>query len=115
MLVMQLVEQGKLDLDEPMSHYATAFKDDSVKVRHIITHTSAGIPGERFRYSGNLYGHLTAVLEKKTGKKFSELVVETFFEPLGMTSSVPYHNVVVDADKWTATLGKDKLDRYKKN
>src|SRR5207342_3208140 len=27
-LVMQLVEQGKLDLDEPVSHYSGDFKDD---------------------------------------------------------------------------------------
>ena len=115
-LIMQLVEQGKLDLDEPMSHYApTVFKDDTVKIRHILTHTSQGTPGERFQYSGNRYGNLTAVIEKKTGKKFSELVVEKFFEPFGMTNSVPYHNVVVDADKWKASLGQDKLDRYKKN
>ena len=32
-----------------------------------------------------------------------------------MTNSVPYHNVVVDADKWMASLGKERLDRYKKN
>src|ERR1041384_5346264 len=42
MLIMQLVEQGKLDLDEPISHYSPNFKDDSVKIRHIITHTSQG-------------------------------------------------------------------------
>lgn len=115
MLIMQLVEQGKLDLDEPMSHYSTDFKDDSVKVKHLITHTSAGTPGERFQYDGNRYDYLTAVIEKKTGKRFGELVVETFFDPLGMSNSVPYHHIVVDADKWTAALGKDHIDRYKKS
>ena len=114
-LIMQLVEQRKLSLDEPMSHYSTDFKDDSVKIKHIISHTSAGTPGERFQYDGNRYDYLTAVIEKKTGKRFGELVVETFFDPLGMSNSVPYHYVVVDADKWTASLGKEHLDRYKKS
>jgi len=114
-LIMQLVEQGKLDLDEPMSHYSSDFKDDSVKIKHIITHTSAGTPGERFRYDGNRYDYLTAVIEKKTGKRFGELVVETFFDPWGMSNSVPYHHIVIDADKWTASLGKEHLDRYKKS
>ncbi|HKP38726.1 MAG TPA: serine hydrolase [Pyrinomonadaceae bacterium] len=113
MLIMQLVEQGKLDLNEPMSHYSADFKDDSVKIKHIITHTSAGTPGERFQYDGNRYDYLTAVIEKKTGKKFGELVVQTFFDPLGMSNSVPYHHVAVDAEKWTASLGKEDLDRYK--
>ena len=114
-LIMQLVEQGKLSLDEPMSHYSSDFKDDSVKIKHIITHTSQGTPGERYRYSGNRYSYLTKVIEKKFGKPFLNVVVETFFDPLGMTSSVPYHNVVVDKDKWVASLGKEHLDRYEKN
>ncbi|HWW74858.1 MAG TPA: serine hydrolase [Pyrinomonadaceae bacterium] len=114
-LIMQLVEQGKLDLDEPVSHYSTDFKDDSVRIKHLLSHTSSGTPGERFRYDGNRYDYLTAVIEKKTGKRFGELVVETFFDPLGMSNSVPYHHIVVDADKWTASLGKEHLDRYKKS
>jgi CubicO group peptidase (beta-lactamase class C family) len=115
MLIMQLVEQGKLDLDEPISHYSADFKDDSVKIKHIITHTSEGTPGENFQYNGNRYDYLTAVIEKKYGKRFGELVVEKFFEPLGMTESVPYNNIVKDADKWTAALGQEKVDRYKRN
>ena len=114
-LIMQLVEQGRLDLDEPMSHYSPDFKDDSVKIKHLLTHTSGGTPGERFEYDGNRYDYLTAVIEKKTGKRFGELVVETFFDPLGMSSSVPYHHIVVEADKWSGSLGKERLDRYQKN
>ena len=114
-LIMQLVEQGKLSLDEPMSHYSSDFKDDSVKIKHIISHTSEGTPGERYQYSGNRYDYLTAVIEKKFGKPFLNVTVETFFDPLGMSSSVPYHNVVVDTNKWISSLGKDRLDRYQKN
>ena len=110
MLIMQLVEQGKLDLGEPISHYSTDFKDDSVKIKHLMTHTSSGTPGDRFEYDGNRYDYLTAVIEKKTGKRFGELVVEKFFGPLGMSSSVPYHHIVVESDKWIASLGKDRLD-----
>lgn len=49
--VMQLVEQGKIDLDAPIQTYFPAFpeKEFSVTVRHLLTHTS-GIrhynPGE---------------------------------------------------------------------
>ena len=114
-LIMQLVEQGKLSLDEPISRYSPDFKDDSVKIKHLITHTAKGTPGERFQYDGNNFEHLDKVIEKKTGKQFTQVAVETFFDPLGMTNSVPYHNVVVDADKWMASLGKERLDRYKKN
>jgi CubicO group peptidase (beta-lactamase class C family) len=114
-LVLQLVERGKLDLDEPVSHYSTDFKDDSVRIKHLLSHTSSGTPGERFQYSGQRYDSLTAVIEKKTGKRFVEVVVDTFFDPLGMSGSVPYHNVVDDADKWVSALGKEHLDRYRKS
>ena len=52
-LVLRLVEQGKLDLDEPVSHYSSDFKDDAVRIKHLLSHTSAGVPGERFQYDGN--------------------------------------------------------------
>lgn len=112
-LIMQLVEQRKLDLDEPMSHYSGDFKNDSVRIKHLLSHTSSGTPGERFRYDGSRYDYLTAVIEKKTGKPFVRVVVETFFDPLGMSTSVPYHNIVVDSGKWIASLGKERLDRYR--
>jgi len=114
-LIMQLVEQGKLDLDEPVSHYSSDFNDDAVKIKHLLSHTSNGTPGERYQYDGNRYDYLTAVVEKKTGKTFREVVVETFLEPLAMAGSVPGHDVVDEADKWGALLGKDNLNRYVKN
>jgi CubicO group peptidase (beta-lactamase class C family) len=114
-LIMQLVEQGKLNLDEPMSRYSSDFKDDSVKIKHLLSHTSEGTPGERFQYDGNRFDYLTAVIEKKFGKPFLEVIVETFFDPSGMSSSVPFHNIVDGADKRGASLGKEKLDRYRKN
>lgn len=114
-LILQLVEQGKLGLEEPISHYSSDFKDDSVRIKHLLSHTSSRTPGEGFRYDGSRFDYLTAVIEKKTGKPFVNVVVETFFDPLGMSSSVPYHNIVVDANKWVASLGKEHLDRYRAN
>jgi len=113
-LIMQLVEQGKLDLNEPMSHYSSDFKDDSVKIKHLLSHTSEGTPGDRYQYSGNRYDYLTAVIEKQYGKSFRELIARTFLDPLGMAESVPSHDVVNDP-KWSEAFGKDYLDRYQTN
>lgn len=114
-LIMQLVEQGKLDLDEPMSRYSSDFKDDSVKIKHLLSHTSEGTPGERYQYNGNQFDYLTAVIEKKIGKPFLNVMVETFFDPLGMSGSVPVHNIMDEADKWVASLGQETLNRYRNN
>ncbi len=113
-LLMQLVEQGKLDLNEPMSHYSADFKDDSVKIKHLLSHTSEGTPGERYQYNGNRYDYLTAVIEKKYGISLRELLVKTFFEPLGMSESVPSHDIIDNA-KWAETLGKDRIENYRTN
>jgi CubicO group peptidase (beta-lactamase class C family) len=114
-LIMQLVEQGKLDLNEPMSRYSSNFRDDSVKIKHLLSHTSQGTPGERYQYNGDRYAQLTEVIEKKTGKSFRELIVTTFLNPLQMQASVPGHDVLDDAKKKPSPLSKDDLDRYASN
>jgi len=86
-LVMQLVEQRKLDLDEPASRYSNDFKDDSVKVKHLLSHTSKEPPGDDFEYDGERFEYLTGVIEKKAGKPFREVMLETFVRPLGMSST----------------------------
>ncbi|WP_457097658.1 serine hydrolase [Lysobacter sp. P5_B9] len=113
-LVWQLVEQGKLDLDEPVSHYSSDFKDDSVKIKHLLSHTSEDTPGDHYKYNPDRFEHLKEVLEKKTGKPLRQLLVETFLDPLDMQDSVPGPDVADDATKW-AVLGQDHLARYKTN
>lgn len=90
-LILQLVEQGKVDLEEPMSRYSSDFKDDSVRIKHLLSHTSEGTPGERSQYSGERYEYLTAVIEKHAGKPFREVLVKKILDPLGMSASVPVH------------------------
>jgi CubicO group peptidase (beta-lactamase class C family) len=111
-VLMQLVEQGKISLDEPIAKYSNDFKDDSVKIKHLLSHTSIGTPGERYQYSGNRYDYLTAVIEKVYDRPFREVLVKNILEPLEMSSSVPGQNILTDKDKWAASLGKEKLNRY---
>jgi len=114
-LILQLMEQGKLDLEEPVSRYSNEFKDDSVKIKHLLTHTSEGTPGEKYQYSGNRFDYLTPVIEKKAGRSIGQEMVKTFLDPLAMSRSVPWHGVVEEADKVAPLLGKQNLDRYKQN
>jgi CubicO group peptidase (beta-lactamase class C family) len=113
--LMQLVERGELDLDEPMSKYSNEFKDDTVKVKHVLSHTAAAPPGERFRYDGARFASLTAVIEKKTGKSFRDLMTEMFLEPLQMTDSVPSQDVVKVAPKNAGLYSNEKLYRYRRS
>jgi len=62
---------------------------NQITVRHHMTHTSQGVPGERYLYSGDLFAFLSFVAEKVSEKSFSSLLSERIFEPLGMTRTVP--------------------------
>jgi CubicO group peptidase (beta-lactamase class C family) len=112
--IMQLVEQGKLELDEPMSRYSNEFKDDKVKVKHVLSHTSGETPGDRFSYDGARFALLTSIVEKKMGKSFRQVITEMFLDPLNMSDSVPSQDVLTASSENPALFGKDKLDRYKR-
>ena len=100
-LVMQLVEQGQLALDEPIakypsSRYSGSITDERVQLRHILSHTSEGTPGDQYSYNGARYDALTPVIEKKYGAPFRQVITQRILDPLGMTESVPGHDVIDD-------------------
>ena len=64
-LVMQLVDEGKIDLDKPVIHYlrdfmiADADASQSITVRQLLNHTN-GIAGDYFPYDAGQQGNLIA-------------------------------------------------------
>ncbi|MCP4431610.1 MAG: beta-lactamase family protein [Gammaproteobacteria bacterium] len=86
----KMVEIGKLE-SFPL---ARLFQDyhgatERITVRHHLTHTSQGVPGETYRYNGLLYGWLSLVAEEVSGKRFDELLVTNIIAPLGMSGTIP--------------------------
>jgi CubicO group peptidase (beta-lactamase class C family) len=114
-LVMQLVEEGVLSLDRPVSEYLpkplpeySDYRDlegddrwKKITARMLLDHTSGFPnwrrfeddrklhihfePGSRFAYSGEGIDLLQLVVEKVTKKPLSALMRERVFRPLGMT------------------------------
>lgn len=98
-LIMQLVEEGKLDLDDPVAKYGILLESDGVvRVWHLLTHTSEGVPGTVHNYSGDRYALLGAVIEGVTGKSFGELLRERILEPLDMANTAPNYPACAVAD-----------------
>ena len=60
-----------------------------IEVKHHLTHTAQGVPGDDYRYNGFLFGFLSPVAEEVSGKNFTELLVENIIRPLNMTRTVP--------------------------
>ncbi|MBZ5590117.1 MAG: serine hydrolase, partial [Acidobacteriia bacterium] len=107
-LVMKLVEEGKLDLDRPLTEYlkeavppAQADKE-LITARMVLTHTTGfpdwrkGYeerggplpvrfkPGSRYGYSGEGVFYLQRVVEHITGEPLEVYAQRTLFEPVGL-------------------------------
>ncbi len=89
-ILMQLVEQGLVDLDDPLSQYGINIASPgTVRVRHILTHTSHGTPGAGYQYDGGRFAYLDQVIESASGRSFESHLVEQILDPLGLVNTAP--------------------------
>ncbi len=115
--VLQLVDQGRLQLDAPVNRYWPAFKDhgkDRITVRQLLTHYSGLRPGllprpawsgtdaalkqiagdtpphppdTRFIYSDLNFIILGELIRRVTGRPLEDYCLQHIFEPLGMNDT----------------------------
>ena len=109
--LLQLRQEGKLDLNKPIVEYLPWLKINSkfepITTHHILSH-SAGLPGvpllldavigelwtgyapgKQFLYSNTGYNILGFLIEALDKRPFAESVRVRMLEPLGMTATVP--------------------------
>jgi CubicO group peptidase (beta-lactamase class C family) len=110
--LLQLHDEGKLDLHKPIVDYVPWFRIDSafapITVHHLLTHGSglpgnppvllsdprmrhraAYAPGEHFHYSNTAFQLLGDLAWTLDGRELPELLRQRIFEPLGMTQTEP--------------------------
>jgi len=102
-LLMRCVERGTLDLDAPIRRYTAAIPEPTATVRHVLTHTSAGVPGAEFRYDGDRFAALTAVVESCWGDPFRLVLAREILDRVAMQDSVPGQDLE-NADPSVAAL-----------
>ncbi len=104
-LVLRLVDRGVFTLDEPIARRAPDLRISAdermehITIRQILSHatglpnwaekplTFSFDPGEGFRYSGEGYYFLHKIIDRVTGKRFTEHFRDEFFVPLSMNRS----------------------------
>jgi len=86
-LLMRKVESGALDLNAPIADFGIDLGNDAITVRHLLSHTSEGIPGSHYQYSGNRYSLLTTVIEQLYGEPFRRVLRTEILDPLGMNDT----------------------------
>ena len=115
--LMQLRDEGRLDLHVPVSRYLPWFEVQSeyepITTHHLMTHTSGLVsgndigthglyeawalresrtgapPGEYFRYSNVGYKTLGFLLEALDGRPYQDAIQARVLDPLGMHNSHP--------------------------
>ena len=96
-VLLQLVEEGKVNLDDPVSQYGVVVPSTGiVRVKHLLTHTSEGVPGETFRYNGDRFGLLDSVISVAAGRTFGALVAERIIVPLALEHTAPNPSDSID-------------------
>ena len=89
-VIMQLVQERKINLTAPVAAYGVHLKEkDTVRVIHLLTHTSEGVPGSAYKYNGDRYALLSAVIQSATGEGFDQHAYERIIQPLGLQSTAP--------------------------
>ncbi len=110
--LLQLRDEGKLDLDRPVAQYLPWLRVESrfapITTHHLLTHTTglpgagdvfqsdpglrhlaAYAPGEHFHYNNTMYDVLGILAWTLDGRELPELLRERILRPLGMDRSEP--------------------------
>jgi len=89
-VLMQLVEAGKLDLETPMQRYDPSYKDPRITVGHVLSMRSeSDPPGSGYSYNGNPYGTLDTVIRGAGGEELGQAFSSRIIEPLGLKQMSP--------------------------
>src|SRR5882724_362888 len=100
-MMMQYVQEKKISLDDYVLDYpflsvglsADRLFDPNVKLKHVLSQTSEGKPGDNFVYNGGRYNFVYGVFEKLSGNTNHYQACAQEFrkrveEPLGLTSTL---------------------------
>jgi CubicO group peptidase (beta-lactamase class C family) len=104
-LLMQCAEERRLNLDAPIRTYTAAVPDANATVRQVLAMASDTPAGSTYRYDGDRFGALTAVVEACTGVSYRVALARQILERVGMSDSVPGHDL--EAATETAALAFD--------
>lgn len=130
--LLQLRDEGKLDLNKPIVEYLPWLKINSkfeaITTHHILSH-SAGLPGapllldallgelwtayapgKRFLYSNTGYNILGFLIEALDKRPFAESMRARMLAPLGMTASAP---IITNDLRKKIAIGYEPLEEGK--
>jgi CubicO group peptidase (beta-lactamase class C family) len=112
-LLMQCVEEGRLNLDAPIRTYTTTVPDANATVRQVLAMASDAAAGSRYRYDGDRFVALTPVVEACTGVSYRVALARHILDRIAMTDSVPGQDLEAMTDAASAAFDPATLTRYR--
>ena len=112
-LLLQCVEEGRLNLDAPIRTYTTAVPDANATVRQVLAMASDAAAGSTYRYDGDRFTALTPVVEACTGVPYRIALARQILDRIGMSDSVPGHDLEGMTDAASAAFDPATLTRYR--
>jgi len=89
-VILQLVDENSVSLDDPVSQYGIVLSSPgTIRVRHLMSHTSEGVPGSHYAYNGDRFSLLDSVIKRAAGKSFAAAVQERIIAPLALRHTAP--------------------------
>ena len=116
-IIIQLVTENKINLNAPVANYGINLTEkDTVRVIHLLTHTSEGVPGSNYKYNGDRYALLSNVIQSATGGTFHQLAAERIMQPLGLQNTAPSDMKLAAMDGFdTIRLKQNTAQGYNSN
>ncbi|MFO1498645.1 MAG: serine hydrolase domain-containing protein [Verrucomicrobiota bacterium] len=98
-MLMQYEQEGRLSLEDPLIEYpftSVGFYpqriDGTVRLKHVLSHTSEGIPGTAFVYNGARYNFIYGVFQEMSGLKYPQAYTHELdvriVRPLGLEATL---------------------------
>jgi CubicO group peptidase (beta-lactamase class C family) len=112
-LVLQCAEQRRLAIDDPARRYGASFPEPSATIRHVLSHTSEGNPGESFHYDPERFAQMTQVVENCVPQPYRKTVAVNVLERLAMRDSVPGRDLIDPSILQERLFADEVLERYK--
>jgi CubicO group peptidase (beta-lactamase class C family) len=88
-LVLQCTDSGTALVDDHIGDYSDAIPERDATLRHVLSHTSEGSPGSRFRYDPARYRSLASAIDVCWDSSYRYALATEIFDRLGMEDSVP--------------------------
>jgi CubicO group peptidase (beta-lactamase class C family) len=110
-LLMQRVEHGDLEIEDRINRWTAAASivpEPGATVRHVLTHTTTG----SYSYNADRFSAITPVIEFYTREPYRLTLAHEILDRLGMTESVPGHDLEQPSAFNRDLFDADDIARY---